>query len=88
MLNTNTEFPDGVHPAHLAAVAHKQQVRDWFHTLAAEAGAEDPDRLADELLIVLNGAYATAAVLDGAVYGSRAVGMARRLVAVSCPGRS
>ncbi|WP_043424075.1 TetR/AcrR family transcriptional regulator [Arthrobacter sp. 135MFCol5.1] len=88
MLNTNTEFPDGVHPAHLAAVAHKQQVRDWFHTLAAEAGAEEPDRLAEELLIVLNGAYATAAVLDGAVYGSRAVEMARRLVAASCPARS
>jgi AcrR family transcriptional regulator len=88
MLNTNTEFPEGSHPAHLAAVTHKQQVRDWFLTLAADAGAEDPDRLAKELLIVLNGAYATAAVLDGATYGSRAVDLARHLVSGSCPARS
>src|SRR6478609_2782191 len=40
MLNTNTEFPEGSHPAHLAAVTHKEQVRDWFLTLADDAGAE------------------------------------------------
>ncbi|MDR6620793.1 TetR family transcriptional regulator [Sinomonas atrocyanea] len=85
MLNTNTEFPDGRHPAHLAAVAHKQQVRDWFRSLAAEAGAAEPDRLADDLLIVLNGAYATAAVLDGAAYGGRALDLARRLIEAGSP---
>ncbi len=86
MLNTNTEFPEGEHPAHLVAVTHKQQVRDWFCSLAVEGGAEDPDRIAEELLIVLNGAYATAAVLDGGTYGTRAVDMARRLIADACPG--
>jgi AcrR family transcriptional regulator len=85
MLNTNTEFPEGEHPAHLAAVVHKQQVRDWFRSLAAEAGADEPDRLAEDLLIVLNGAYATAAVLDGAAYGGRALDLARRLVEAACP---
>lgn len=85
MLNTNTEFPDGKHPAHLTAVAHKQQVRDWFRSLAAEAGAPEPDRLADDLLIVLNGAYATAAVLDGAAYGGRALDLAWRLIEAGCP---
>jgi AcrR family transcriptional regulator len=86
MLNTNTEFPDGDHPAHLAAVAHKQQVRDWFRSLAAEAGADDADRLAEELLITLNGAYSTAAVLDGSTYGRRALALAQRLIADSCGG--
>ncbi|UUL76289.1 TetR/AcrR family transcriptional regulator [Pseudarthrobacter sp. Fe7] len=86
MLNTNTEFPEGQHPAHLAAVAHKQQIRDWFCSLAAGAGAGDPDQLAEELLIVLNGAYATAAVLDGGTYGQRALGLASRLIAGACPG--
>lgn len=85
MLNTNTEFPEGGHPAHLVAVAHKQQVRDWFRSLAADADAHDPDQLADELLIVLNGAYATGAVLDGAAYGNRALSLARRLVDDACP---
>jgi hypothetical protein len=86
MLNTNTEFPEGRHPAHLVAVGHKQQVRDWFRSLASDAGAQDPGQLADELLIILNGAYATAAVLDGATYGRRALRLARFLIEDSCPG--
>lgn len=85
MLNTNTEFPEGGHPAHLVAVDHKQQVRDWFASLAVDAAANDPDRLADELLIILNGAYATAAVLDGATYGQRARDLARMLIDNACP---
>lgn len=85
MLNTSTEFPEDGHPAHLVAVSHKQQVRDWFRDLAADAGAEDPDRTSEELLIVLNGAYATAAVLDGPGYGERALNLARRLIADACP---
>lgn len=87
MLNTNTEFAEGNHPAHLVAVAHKQQVRDWFHTLAVDAGAQDPGELAEELLIVLNGAYATGAVLDGALYGKRALNLARRLIDGACAPR-
>lgn len=84
MLNTNTEFPGGSHPAHVAAVSHKQQVRDWFYSLAVDAAANDPAQLAEELLIILNGAYATAAVLDGATYGKRAVDLARRIITDAC----
>lgn len=87
MLNTSTEFPEGGHPAHLAAVDHKQQVRDWFRSLAADAGADHPDRLAEELLIVLNGAYVTGDVLSGRTYGKRALGLAVRLIDEACPAR-
>ena len=87
MLNTNTEFPEGGHPAHLVAMAHKQQVRDWFHALAVEAEADDPDRLADELLIVLNGAYSTTAVLPDGAYGTRSLELVRRLIAEACARR-
>jgi AcrR family transcriptional regulator len=85
MLNTSTEFPERAHPAHLAAVEHKQQVRDWFRSLAADARAEDPDELAEELLIVLNGAYVTADILSGETYGKRARSLARRLIDDACP---
>lgn len=84
MLNTSTEFPEGEHPAHLAAVDHKQRMRDWFRSLAADAGADDPDELAEELLIVLNGAYVTADILSGAAYGKRALRLAQRLVDDAC----
>ncbi|WP_254678734.1 TetR/AcrR family transcriptional regulator [Arthrobacter sp. 24S4-2] len=85
MLNTSTEFPEGRHPAHLVAIEHKKQVRGWFRSLAVNADAQDPGQLADELLIVLNGAYATAAVLDGATYGKRALRLARLLIDNACP---
>ncbi len=84
MLNTSTEFRDGEHPAHIVAVNHKAQVRDWFRSLAGEAGADDPERLADELLIVLNGAYSTTTVLDREVFGRRASALAARLVDEAC----
>lgn len=84
MLNTSTEFPDGGHPAHVVAADHKTQVRDWLRSLAADAGATDPDRLADELLIVLNGAYATTSVLDQDLFGRRAAALAARLVDEAC----
>lgn len=87
MLNTGTEFPEGGHPAHLAAANHKRQVRDWFRSLAADAGASDPDRTADELLIVLNGAYTTADLLEGKTYGERALSLARHLIREACPDR-
>ena len=71
MLNTHTEFPDRDHPAHQVSVAHKQQVRDWLRDLAADAAARDPEALADQLLLVLNGALATAAVLDAGAPAAR-----------------
>ncbi len=84
MLNTHTEFPDAAHPAHAVAVAHKQEVREWLRDLVEQAGAGDPGVLADQLLLILNGTLATAAVLgpDGpALQGEE---LARQLLASAC----
>ncbi|MGZ4643997.1 MAG: TetR/AcrR family transcriptional regulator [Blastococcus sp.] len=83
MLNTNTEFPDRSHPANHVAVAHKGQVRDWFRDLATGAGARDPERLADQLLLVLNGAFATAAVLGPDSAARECEALAAQLVAAA-----
>jgi AcrR family transcriptional regulator len=84
MLNTHTEFPDREHPAHLVAVAHKQQVRDWVRDLAVRAHAANPEQLADELLLLLNGAYATAAVLGPDGPARRTQELAHRLIWTAC----
>lgn len=84
MLNTNTEFPDRAHPANAVAIAHKQQVRDWLRDLAVEAGARDAERLADRLLLVLNGAFATAAVLGPDSAARECGDLAADLVAAAC----
>ena len=87
MLNTNTEFPDPAHPANTVAVNHKRQVRDWFRDLAASARATDPDELADRLLLVLNGAYATAAVLGPRGPARCTLSLASDLIDSGCDDR-
>ncbi|HEY8301490.1 MAG TPA: helix-turn-helix domain-containing protein [Jatrophihabitans sp.] len=84
MLNTHTEFPGADHPAHAVAVAHKGDVRDWLRDLARLAGAHDPETLADDLLIVLNGALVTASVLGACGPAAHATPLARQLVTAAC----
>jgi hypothetical protein len=57
---TAAEFPDAGHPGHAVARAYKQAVRRRLRELARRAGADDPGELADELLLVMDGAFAAA----------------------------
>jgi len=54
------EFPDGGHPAHRFALDHKQRVRSRFAELAARAGLRDPQALAGQLLLLMDGAWVAA----------------------------
>lgn len=89
MLNTHTEFPDPQHPANRVAVTHEQRVRRWMRDLAADACAPDPEQLADDLVLVLNGVYVTATVLGPQGPAQRTAELARRLIWTACdePGR-
>jgi AcrR family transcriptional regulator len=55
-----SEFPDMSHPGHAVALAHKQAVRARLRELAYKAGAHQPDELADSLLLLMDGAFASA----------------------------
>lgn len=50
------EFPELDHPIHRAAAEHKNDIRNVIRTLAAEAGARDPDELATRLCLLVQGA--------------------------------
>lgn len=50
------EFPQLEHPAHQVALQFKQAVRARFRDLVAQAGAQQPDMLADQLLLLMDGA--------------------------------
>ena len=54
-LHAAVEFPQLDHPAHQVASQHKQDVRTRFRDLAVQAGAQQPDMLADQLLLLMNG---------------------------------
>lgn len=53
------EFPDLEQPGHQVGLAHKQKVRSRFQTLAQAAGVKAPNLLADQLLLILDGAFAS-----------------------------
>jgi AcrR family transcriptional regulator len=54
-LHAAVEFPEPDHPAHKLASQHKQDVRARFRDLAQQAGARQPEVLADQLLMLMNG---------------------------------
>lgn len=56
-LNVATEYPEADHPGHQIAMEHKQSVRAKFRALAKEAGALEPNVLADQLFLLMDGAY-------------------------------
>jgi len=56
-LNAAVDFPEDSHPGHLVALEHKQAVRARFYELAQQAGARAPEVLADQLLLLMDGAF-------------------------------
>lgn len=56
-LNVATEYPETDYPGHQVALRHKQSAREKFRELAEEAGARDPEALADQLFLLMDGAY-------------------------------
>lgn len=58
--NAATEFPEPDHPARRVAEANKRELRRRLRDLARAAGARDADGLADQLVLLFEGAYASA----------------------------
>lgn len=55
-----TEYPELSYAGHQVALAHKQAVRVRFQQLAQEAGARQPEMLANALFLLMDGAYMAA----------------------------
>ena len=60
--NAAAEIPDPYHPARIVAQRHKEEVREHLAALAKEAAFDEPEPLAERLLLLLEGAAATAAM--------------------------
>lgn len=77
-----SEYPEAEYPGHQVALEHKQSVRARFVQLATEAGAAQPEALANALHLLMDGAY-MAARMYGASPDNPAAGVteaARRLI--------
>ena len=74
-VNVAMEFPLPHEPAHVLASQNKRSIEDFVHALAVDAGATDPRGLAQELCLLMEGAYVTRQVT-----GNKAtIEIARRL---------
>ena len=63
-LNLATEFPDDKHPGWLAARSNKEELQARLAAIVARLGARDPDRVASQIALLINGALATGLLMQ------------------------
>jgi AcrR family transcriptional regulator len=78
-VNVAMEFPLQHEPAHVLASQNKGAIEEFVQGLAVEAGASDPRGLAQELCLLMEGAYVTRQVTGK----KDAIDIARRLAALA-----
>jgi AcrR family transcriptional regulator len=86
-LNTGTEFPEPGHPARAIILANKRAVRERLRSLAAAAGIFDPDLLAQQLQLLIDGAYAIGQSLGPQGPARTVASAGRALIAASLANR-
>ena len=79
-LNTHSEFRDPGHPAHQVSAGHFDALRRQLHAIAAQGGFQDPGAVAEQILLIIYGLYATAAVLGAHDTAPNAVALAEETV--------
>jgi len=78
--NTNAEFRDPQHPGHQESVQHAREIRKQLRDLAKAAGVRNPAELGDQLLLVIDGIYASGAVLGPSGPARMGVDVAAELI--------
>ncbi|WP_170928367.1 TetR/AcrR family transcriptional regulator [Deinococcus hopiensis] len=80
-LNAASEFHEWNHPAHEQARKHKEILLDYFGRLAHEAGMHQPQVLAGNLLLLMDGAWAAARTFGPQNHASHVAKAAHILIA-------
>ena len=83
-VNAAMEFPLPHEPAHQAAAASKRAIEDIVCELAVAAGAREPRRLAEELCLIMEGAYVTRHVSGNPATVEIARRVARQVIESQC----
>jgi AcrR family transcriptional regulator len=69
-VNTSTELADPDHPARQVARAFKLRLREYFAQQAERGGAADAQLLADQLIVVFDGATVQAVMGTASTHGT------------------
>lgn len=83
-LKASSEFAESDHPVRRAVQANKQQLRDRLRHLSAAVGALDPDLLADQLVLLVDGAFASSRASGVAGPARRLITTAETLIHAAC----
>lgn len=86
-INASTEIADPKHPARAAAREQKRWMREYLEGLASDAGAEDPQRLAEQLFILFEGATVATTMQSSGGATRRAKEAAAALIDLEVPKR-
>ena len=81
-----SEFPEMDHPGHQVALGHKQAVLERFAGLARDAGLRDPNRLAAQLLLLMDGAWVAARMFGPVNHGGSVGDAATALIEAHTSG--
>jgi AcrR family transcriptional regulator len=87
-VNVAIEFPLPHEPAHQAAAASKQAVEEIVYRLALEARAREPRQLAQQLCLIMEGAYVTRHVSGNLDTVDIARGIAKQMIDAQCSAES
>ncbi|HEY4403890.1 MAG TPA: TetR/AcrR family transcriptional regulator [Xanthobacteraceae bacterium] len=85
LVNAAVELPEKDHPARRVIEEHKIAQRARLVALCGAAGLEEPELLADELYLLLEGARVTAQSVDSAGLGARLKRMSEAVIALHQP---
>ena len=85
-INTAAESGAGSN-VHARTVEHKNVVRAWVTDLARRAGAADPEQLARQLTILIDGGLSSGVLDADPITPAAAKAAARVLVDAACPSR-
>jgi AcrR family transcriptional regulator len=82
LANAAVELPEKDHPARRVIEAFKSAQRDWIIKLCAAADLVQPELLADELFLLLEGARVTVQSMGRKGLGDRLIRMGEAMIAV------
>ncbi|WP_109127189.1 TetR/AcrR family transcriptional regulator [Dyella sp. C11] len=83
LTNAVVEYPGDDHPARKVAEEHKRKFRERLVQLSTAMGAKQPDTLADGLLLLLEGTYASGQMFGPKGPASSLVKVAEQLIDAS-----
>ena len=83
-LRWDLDIPLPHEPAHVAASQNKQAIEDIVLALAKDSGADDPHALAQELCLIMEGAYVTRQVTGNKETVNIARRIAQLVIATRC----